>query len=393
MTCSANDNDAGTARTADTRRESMSLSDLNKWTGVLEAVATRPLAYAPDFPAIARRFEAWWHQDLLDRPILMGSANADPSRTVSRRLDLLDEPDAWIEAKLLDLQRTHRIGDTLPTVRADFGAVLLGGLLGGDRVAKADTAWTEHFLHDWAMAPDWSQIDGANRWWQRMRNLLTRAAQDAPGQFLVCTPDLGGSADVLITARGSTALAIDVLERPASVRAAVDEMHWSWRQAFVELYRCTVEHGAGVIHFFGLWSNRPYTLQACDFNALISPHHFQELFLPEIARQSATVGRAFFHLDGPDAARHIDALLSVPHLQAIQFTPGAGTPSALKWVPLFRKIQAAGKSVLVHALPEEVLALSEMLAPEGLAIAVEGATTPSVLNELFAAFAKRWDAT
>jgi 5-methyltetrahydrofolate--homocysteine methyltransferase len=145
-----------------------------------------------------------------------------------------------------------------------------------------------------------------------------------------------------------------------------------------------------VIHFFGLWSNRPYTLQACDFNALISPRHFQEFFLPDIARQAATVGRAFFHLDGPRAANHIDALLEVRELEVIQFTPGAGAPSALAWVELFRKIQEKGKSVLVICPSEEVLELCDALDPSSLAVIVEGDMTVGELDDLHAEFCRRF---
>jgi hypothetical protein len=119
---------------------------------------------------------------------------------------------------------------------------------------------------------------------------------------------------------------------------------------------------------------------------LVGPSQFKDLFLPDIARHAATVGRAVFHLDGPDAARHVDALLEVPEIQAIQFTPGTGTPSALAWVDMFHKIQRRGRSVLIICPTEEVLALCEALQPEGLAIWVDTALTPDALDALFARF-------
>ena len=362
------------------------IPDIARWEQTLQAVASEPLEFLPDFPDVARRHEAWWHQ-AADRPLFLAEVNAEPSRPITRRLDLLDRPDVWFEAKIKDLQQTYRVGDTLPNIRADFGAVLMGGLLGGDRQESADTSWTVHFLDDdWSNAPDWRTIREDNGWLQTMRAALLRAAADAPGRYLVCTPDIGSSGDALITLRGSTNLCMDILDRPNDVRTAVDGLYFAWRQAFMELYQCTVDQGAGMFHFFGLWSNQPYTLQACDLNALISPQHFQEIFLPDIARQAATAGRAFFHLDGPRAAVHIDALLEVEELQAIQFTPGAGTPSALVWTDMFRKIQAAGKSVLVICPCDEVLALCDALDPSALGLLVEGVATPAELDDLYAEF-------
>jgi hypothetical protein len=127
-------------------------------------------------------------------------------------------------------------------------------------------------------------------------------------------------------------------------------------------------------------------IPACDFNALIGPRQFRAVLLADIARQTATVGRAVFHLDGPDAARHIDALLEMPEIQAIQFTPGAGTPSALAWVDMFRKIQRHKKSVLIICPADEVLGICEALNPEGLAILVDTSLSPDEMDNLFARF-------
>ena len=366
------------------------IPELSRWSQTLRQVARQPLEFCPDFPAIAQRYEAWWHQEA-DRPIFMAEVNANPARPITRRLDLLEVPDAWYAAKYQDLQQIHRVGDTLPNIRADFGAVLLGGLYGGEREESADTSWTVHYIDDdWSNVPDWPALREDNHWLQLMRSSLRRAAQDAAGRYLVCTPDIGSSADTLITLRGSTKLCMDLFDHPQEIRTAVDGIYHGWRQAFRELYWCTVDQGAGMFHFFGLWSNQPYTLQACDFNALISLQHFQEFFLPDIARQAATAGRAIFHLDGPRAAAHIDALLEVDQLQAIQFTPGAGTPSALAWVDMFRKIQAAGKSVLAICPADEVLELCDALDPSALAVLVEGALTVAELDDLYAEFRRRF---
>jgi hypothetical protein len=131
------------------------IEELSDWTRTLQRIAAEPLAFCPDFPTIARRFEAWWAHECLDRPIFIGTANTDPSRPITRRLELLRDPDAWFEAKYADLQQLHRVGDALPHIRADFGPVLLGGMLGGRLEFGADTGWTHAFIKDdWSNAPD-----------------------------------------------------------------------------------------------------------------------------------------------------------------------------------------------------------------------------------------------
>ena len=362
------------------------IAELSEWTSQLEVVAAEPLEFCEDFPTIARRFEAWWNHDVLDRPVFLGTANTNPNRPITRRLELLTDPPAWFEAKLADVGQTHRAGDSLPHIRTDFGPVLLGGMLGGHLEFGADTGWTRAFINDdWSNEPNW-RLEETNRWWRLLRELTTMVARDASGRYLVCTPDLGASPDVLLNLRGSQQLCMDVMVRPETIRAAVDAMYPAWWESFTCLYRDCLPHGAGLIHWLGIWSNRPYHIPACDFNFMIGPEQFNAICLPDIARQAETAGRAVFHLDGPGAARHIDALLEVPAIQAIQFTPGEGTPSALAWVPMLQKIQRKGRSLYIFCPADEVLELCSLLSPKGLAIAVGTPLSPDALDGLFETF-------
>ena len=355
---------------------------ISLWTKKLTELSTQPLDFCGDFPTITRRIEAWWHQEVVDRPVFMAEANTRPDRPITRRLELMDQPD---------MQQTRRVGDIPPRVRVDFGPVLLGSLLGGTREIRSDTSWTHAFIRDdWSNAPDWT-IPNDHPDLLLLRKLTEMVAQDAAGRYLVCTPDLGGSADVLLNLRGSEALCMDVVMRPETIKTAIDSICESWATLFADLYSHALEGNAGLVHWLALWSSQPYVVPACDFNAMVGPAHFDELFLPEIARQAATVGRAIFHLDGPDAARHIDALLDVPEIQAIQFTPGAGSPSALQWLDMLRKIQDRGRSLLIFTPTEEALELAEALKPEGLAIFIECPPAPDDLDALFSQFCRRFE--
>lgn len=368
------------------------IAALAEWERRLTQVAALPLEFCPEFPQIARRFEAWWARDCLDRPLLIGAANAHPARPITRRLELLGQPAAWFEAKLQDLHQLHRVADALPHVRVDFGPVLLGGLVGGQIEYGADTTWTHPFIKDdWSNAPD-GTIPDNHPTWHRLRQLTQLIAADCPGRYLLGTPDLGGSADVLLNLRGSSGLCVDAIDRPALVRDSIDALYPAWHRVFTELYRLGLAGGGGLIHWLQIWSSRPYLIPACDFNFMIGPDEFTSLCLPDIARQAATVGRAVFHLDGPGAARHIDALLEVPEIQAIQFSPGTGTPSALAWVEMFRQIQDRGRAVYIFAPAGEVLALADALRPEGLALAVADTLTPAVLDQLAETFDRRYRA-
>jgi hypothetical protein len=195
-------------------------------------VATQPLEFCEQFPRICQRFEAWWAGDLLDRPILIAATNGNPNRPITRRLDLLHDADAWWEAKLADLQQMHWGGDAVPHVRVDLGPVLLGALFGGETEFSSDTSWTHVLLDDaWSNEPDWS-ISEDNPWWQLLKQLLRRTAAEAVGRFLVCTPDLGAAADVLLNLRGASQLCIDVLQNADRLTCAQSAMYDAWKMAF-----------------------------------------------------------------------------------------------------------------------------------------------------------------
>jgi hypothetical protein len=185
------------------------------------------------------------------------------------------------------------------------------------------------------------------------------------------TPSLGGTADLLLNTRGSAQLAMDVIDQPERIRAAVEAIHLAWREGFARLWDTTSAAGAGGINWVGLWSEQPYHVLECDFNYLIGPRPFQELFLPEIARQAAAAGRSIFHLDGPGAAKHCDALLDTPEISAIQYVTGAGN-SALAKLEMLKRIQRRGRplQVTVHDAGE-ALTLSRALDPAGLCLLLE----------------------
>ena len=365
------------------------IAELADWKRTLTRIADQPLEFCPRFAEVAARHEAWWNQRLDGPPLLIATANGNPNRPIDRRLSLLCDAESWFAAKLADMKQTHLAGDALPHIRADFGPVLIGGMLGGTIEFQSDTTWTHSFINDdWSNAPDWILRED-NPWWNLLHTLAKRVCQDAPGRYLLCTPDLGGSADVLLNLRGSSELCLDAIECPQRLKDAQDAIYPTWHRAFTMLYRTAMTAGAGVNHWVQLWSNRPYMVPACDFNYMIGPDEFRDICLPDIARQSETIGRAVFHLDGPGATRHIDALLEVPAIRAIQFTPGTGTPSALEWIPMFRKIQSAGRSLLIFALPEEVVTLAEQLDPRATAFLVSMGT-PAEVDALHTSLAARF---
>ena len=95
---------------------------------------------------------------------------------------------------------------------------------------------------------------------------------------------------------------------------------------------------------------------------------FREFFQPHIADFTDAMEYPMYHLDGKGAIAHLDALLEIKNLKAIQWEPGAGNREVTQWYDLIKKILAAGKSVQVFAEPEEIDDLVKTVGTKGLLI-------------------------
>ena len=79
----------------------------------------------------------------------------------------------------------------------------------------------------------------------------------------------------------------------------------------------------------------------------MSPPQFDEYVLPSLKRQSEQLDNVLFHLDGPECICHVDSLMTVDNIAAIQWTPGARNPFEGDecWDDLYAKIRAADKGL------------------------------------------------
>ncbi|PJB73612.1 MAG: hypothetical protein CO095_05680, partial [Armatimonadetes bacterium CG_4_9_14_3_um_filter_58_7] len=110
----------------------------------------------------------------------------------------------------------------------------------------------------------------------------------------------------------------------------------------------------------------PAYIPSCDFWCMLSDDFSRNAVLPDILTEMEAMERSVFHLDGPQALRHLDLLLEIPNLNAVQWVYGAGNGPAAKWVNVYKRIQAAGKGFLIHADDaQDALTVLEQTGPKG----------------------------
>ncbi len=360
------------------------------WSRRLAAIADKPLEFKPDFPEAARRWEAWWRFESA-RPLLVCPVPKRRDINWSKSFDLMDRPAEWLAVRRRQVESTHYPAETLPVIRADIGPVAMAAFLGAPTHTSESeqTSWQEPIIRDWDSPPSF-ELDLENLWLRRVLALAEHIARDAAGRYLFCFPDLTGGVDALSNLRGPDRLCMDLFDRRDAVKAAAARVVDAWERVFAALHEIPLAHGAGVIQWLNTWSSVPHTVPTCDFNALIGPEDFGDVCMPSLEEQARRAGRCAFHLDGPAAARHAEALARSPHITAVQFTPGAGTPSALAKLDMLRLVQKARKPVLVFVPRDEILPLCDQLDPRGLAVWPTGVATPQEADQIAQSLAKRF---
>ena len=255
------------------------------------------------FPDIAARWERWW-QFAAERPLLHAVAATGPGIYRGKAFHLIDHPGHWLETQRLQLANTHYVADALPRIRADIGPVAIAAFLGAPlSLSEAEqTAWQEAVIADWEHAPE-LRFDPDNPWFKRVVGLLAMIADDARGRYLVCTPDLTGAIDTLVNLRGPDRMCLDLFDHREAVMAAAMKIMAAWEPIYATVMDTVLDRGAGITQWLDCWSNRPFTIPTCDFNALLGKKDFAEVCLPSLVKQAEIAGRLLFHLDGPQAAR------------------------------------------------------------------------------------------
>jgi len=164
---------------------------------------------------------------------------------------------------------------------------------------------------------------------------------------------------------------MDLLKSPQEIDRLVGETTRLWLACYDRLYASIASAGGGITCWGPCWSNgRGYMLQS-DFSYMISPKMFERFALPDLEACCAVMDYAFYHLDGKGQLVHVDTLLSIPRLRGIQWVPGYGKPPCEEWLPLLKKIRAAGKLCQVTVSPEGALTIIRELGGKGFAFVID----------------------
>lgn len=165
----------------------------------------------------------------------------------------------------------------------------------------------------------------------------------------------------------SSSLAIDLIENTEYVKKELKKAQKEYFIAYDYFYNILREENMPITSWAPLIHDGRYYIPSNDFSCMISTEMFEEFFLDGIIEECSFYEKSIYHLDGPDALRHLDTLLDIKELDAIQWVPGAGNEGFHKWIDIYKRIQKAKKSMQIHDITvDELDLLFENLRPEGV---------------------------
>lgn len=333
-------------------------------------------------PQMAReRMRAWWDHEIVDRPVIQFAYRRKwfgwrgwPDYWA------LIQPGATLAGAIRQFQRKQRGivhgGEMLPVFNLNYGPGALGATLGIEPRFSGNTAWFEKPTDPAQLLPYLEEVEfnATNKWYARFLQELDHAARvgaSATPRFTVGIPSLAGILDTLNFFVDFKTMIVQMHRDPGFIDACRAILQEKLLRLIADCNRAVLAHADGVSNWLRIWGPRSWWVLQEDLAYNLSPRYFRRFVLPDLRAQTETLPYTIYHLDGVNQLAYLDDLLALPRLTGIQWVPGvqAGSPGSLEWLPHFRKVQAAGKNlVLLGVAPAEVKPLYDALDPRGLLV-------------------------
>lgn len=319
------------------------------------------------------RIYAWYECEVIDRPPIKFSAhNAQYNVESTQHYTPEQWKQRWFDTETVvekfvrSIENKQFLAETFPVYWPNIGPDVYASFYGCELEYDEVTSWSHPIIKTWDDIEK-IRLDMNNEYFIKINELTDYALKRSEGQFLVGYTDLHPGIDCVLAWRGMEQLCYDMIEAPNKVK----EMLNLASKDFVKLFNFfddkLKKNGQLSVTWMEIPSFGKCHIPSADFAAVMSPTQFNEFVLPVIQNEVNHTNHNIFHLDGKGVARHIDAILNVPEIQAIQWVQGVGDDAPImQWLPLIKKIQDKSKAVMVGLKKEELEEFIGQMSPEGL---------------------------
>lgn len=336
------------------------------------------LEQKPDFDQCMKRIYAWYNQEIIDRaPIRFAAHNAEYSEAhLLKGRSWPTLKDRWwdtnYQIELFEHQLKHSVfnAETFPIFWPNLGPEVYTAFYGVELEYKEVTSYSIPNVKDWSQL-DEIKLDFNNPYFRKIEEMTYAAFERCSGKYLVGYTDLHPGLDCAAAFRGPQQLCMDFLLEPDEVKKLIDLSSRDFQKIFDHFDSILKKHNQLSVAWMGIPSFGKMHIPSCDIATMISPDQFEEFVLPIIQNEIKSMMHNVFHLDGKGVANHVDHILAIPEINAIQWVHGVGDDlPIMQWIPFIKKIQAAGKSVVVDVQLHELEDFIRAMDPKGLLLCI-----------------------
>ena len=306
-------------------------------------------------------FDKWWNRADGQRLIVVDISVKAP-------VDIVEYSDYKLNLrKHLDFFEPKSFhGEVFPDLAPYLGPGSLATFIGSEPVYSSNTIWfsesgkspeeitqsCEILLENRANhdenAFDWYTwtVDSA-KYYKKMSGEIFRPSM----------PDLQQNLDILSAVMGPQRLLTELLDNPIGIKNTLEKLYDLWEMTFDEITGIIRdEEGYTAYTHYNLLGKGSTSVLQSDISCMLSKDMFMEFEYPYLRKQAEKIANVVYHLDGPGSTRHLDALLEIENINAIQWVPGAGCPGNAdeSYFDMYDKIIDSGKGLYVWLNPYEI---------------------------------------
>ena len=340
------------------------------------------MLYQDHWDDVKTRMTGYWEREAMDRcctAICVKNPDFDPDKYAGSFYFDVEHSD---KVHRIRFANHHYYGEAIPCMFPYFGTAGIAEYTGCKPFRTPATTWFEPWMTD--DEPDASLITyRCPEAFQKQKDAIARMIELSRGDYAVTVSDNCGIIDALAAIRGTENLLMDMTENPEFVEEALQKLLPIYKQTQEELFHLVKENNEGsILSWMHLWAPKRLAQMQCDMCVMISPQMFDRFVMPELEELCDFLDYPVYHFDGQEQIRHLDSLLSIKKLRAIQWTQVAGQPLTVDFIPVLQKIQKAGKNLVLNIRPQDVVKILDNLSCRGLMIDVRGVQSDEEAQEI-----------
>ena len=341
------------------------------------------MEFKKDAEKCMERVYAWYEGELLDRPPVRFARH-------NELYDQLDESalswpslkDRWFDTEyqlkkdISAMEKKTFLGETFPVFWPNLGPNVIAAACGCPYVFGEVTAWAEPVLTELVEGGSFPVFNLQSEYFKKLDEMTDAALDLAKDRFWVGYTDLHPGVDLCAAIRGMQSLLLDIYENPEMLHAMIKNYYEDFFKLYDHFDVKLKSRGHPSVTWMNIPSFGKMHIPSCDFSSMISDEQFIEFAMPGLVDECLHMDHNVFHVDGKGVARHLDQILTLPKLNAIQWVQGMGLDQPiLQWIPLIKKVQSKGKGIVLDLRIDELEAFIAEVSPKGLYLCIASNST------------------